>query len=180
MGYNMRREFLLIHKELVNKFIELADTNGATAYTCNTPQDVTDTRYLFNNLLSSLAAWEPNKAYVRSIVRTWVTYDSDEQCHLLHVGVPVGGTRGRAPKILTPKQTLGATVIAPLIVDEITPDNGTQVMTQLAAAKYEQVPSITFITPPSLEGIEYITDKLAPEYVAVDATATPLIFERVR
>ena len=180
MGYNMKREFLLIHKELVNKFIELADSNGMASYLCETPQEASDTRYLFNNLLASLAAWEPSKAYVRKIIRTQLSFDEGTGGTILNIGVPVAGLKGRKPKVITPRQTVGTATAPPLTIDIITPENGTDVMFKLAQAKVDSVQTITFNTPPDATGIEFLTERLMPEYAPIDSTATPLVFERVR
>ena len=176
MGYVMSREFLLAHKDLILKFIDLADNGGAVAFRCADPQELTELRYKINNLLRCFASWHPNQAYVRAAIRTWVSYDTTIKSHLLHVGNPPHQLRGRKPDTIT---ALGGRVASVVVItDEITAANYQDVMLRLSTAVHNKAPTITIEQPPNEAGVDYLSDKLAPDYTPVDNQAVPLVYER--
>lgn len=175
MAYNYSTWLLTANEELVKKLIGLADNRGQASQTFELAEQARAFRYQISELLANLARNRPTFAYVRTAVRTWITYEGER--YKVNVGVPtgpIGGAKPRAAAFVATTTQSGDLIIS----EEITPETWTPISVKLAAAKVGDTNTITFHHPPEPAGIEFIANALAPEFEVIQATPH-LIFRRV-
>jgi len=177
MGYNLRREFLIAHKEDVDKLIRLARDEDWQRVVCNDPESAMRAQYLINNLLFSLARWEPSLTYVRDKVRTKLEWEPGGKI-AVYVGVPPAGMaiRGTRPQPVHIEPAGVDTTLS--IEEEITSDNWSRIASQLIGAiKKPWINTITIRHPPELAGIRWIAEKLEPHF-AIEQTQPTFVLTR--
>ena len=175
MGYNYRQELLIANKKLVEDLIKLADDRAYGEATFDRAEDAAKYQYLVNNLLRVLGFYYPGLAYVRNTIGTSVILKEGKMT--IRVG-PIGpGRRGRPPERLIQAQREEQGEI--IITSEITEDTWMMIAIKLAAAKEnpETRRIILAIPPAQPEGIQFIAEKLAPEFDLI-ATKPRMILER--
>lgn len=170
MGYNYSRAFLLAHKELANKLIALADSDGQGSMSYDRAEQASAFQMMVNNVLANLARNQPTLAYVRNKVRTWITWENE--MYTVNVGVPrvdqhIKGPRPRAveavPFAAAKVETqYGATF---KVSEPITKDNIHSVLIKLAAVIMDKNVGVVVVeVPPPLEVIKYIAEKMEPDF----------------
>ena len=159
----------------MEKLIQLADAHASAEATFVDPGEAEMFQYRVNNLLRSLALHFPSRAYVRNQIGTTVSMQGEKW--LVTVGPIAQTRRGRKPKMfeLTPREAEGMLTIA----EEITPDTWPAVGLKLAVAKESQATRrITLLKPPDAKGIQFIADKLSPEFQLVSSSPA-MVLERI-
>ena len=177
MAYNYSRAYLVANRELVEKLIHLADSDGQGEAEFEDPGKAQQFQFKVNNLLASLAVSSPGRAYVRRKVRTWVTNRGDKT--VVAIGVPAPGhvLRGArpAPIEIRPRESEGILTIE----DEITATTWQGISLKLAAAKVSEATRRIIIKhPPDPKGIQFISENLSPEFELVRTQPT-MALERV-
>lgn len=180
MAYNLRRGFLLAHKDLVTQLIGLADRREWVRVECRDPEDANAKQYRINNLLYILARYHPDRGYVRSLVRTKLEWGVDGSM-TLWLGVPPDGVNLRGSKPLT-LEPVKASRSAELVIDEaVTEDSWTRIsLSMLTAAAGDQIEEIVLRLPPEPEGIEFIAKQLGPFGFDLVSTKPVVRLKRVR
>lgn len=182
MSYNYNPAFLIINREVVARLVALANSREHTVYRFIDPHEATKVRFKINNILTSLAINRPIMAWVRREIRTWVRYEEGTWC--LYVGVPPEDVvvRGAKPKPITLPDE-GSTMVEKaaqptLTIEAVTRENVSEALLRLAEAKTNQRVKLVQITnPPNQKGVDYISEKLAPEFHRLPGDK-PLRFER--
>lgn len=177
MAYNYSRAYLMANEDMLRKLIQLADTDQQGEAPFDDPGKAQAFQFKVNNLLASLAVNHPGRAYVRRKVRTWIAGRGDKT--IVVVGVPTPGLtlRGAKPNPieLRPVETAGVLTVQ----EEITASNWPAIGIKLVKAKSSnETVRIVFIHPPDQGGIEYIAEKLAPEFQVMHTQPT-MVLERV-
>lgn len=175
MAYNFTQAFLIEHRDLLEQLTALADNGNFTTFKAQNPEHLDKMRYLINNLLTSFARWNPNQAYVRQRVRTWITHDGEH--YLLNVGIPPAtvAVRGRRADPIV-FNTVAHSAQDLLIREEITETNVSDVLLRILAIRDNpDYTTITILQPPSKAGIDYIAERLPNFEVTQDQ---PLTFTR--
>lgn len=178
MGYNYSRSFLVANQELISQLKRLADESRYIKKVYPDPSKLHQERCKVNNILSSLARWEPSLVYIRKAVRTWVEFGPDGTW-MLNIGVPPDGrdVRGRRP---TPFEIEPVTRSASRFVIEeaITADNFPTIMLGIISASADpDVREIELVHPPEPEGVTFILSKI-PIFELASSEPT-VVFRRV-
>lgn len=178
MSYNLRREFLNVHRRTVEMLIGLAERREWARIDCASPEEVQNKQYLINNLLFSLAKHYPDRAHIRRDVRTKVEW-ADGRI-VLWVGVPPVGMvlRGHQPV------PIEAVPVAPadhlVITDEITSESWPRVSLAIVnAKKAPMIQVVVFDHPPDAPGIQFIAERLSPDF-EIEATTPRFVLRRVQ
>lgn len=107
MAYDYSRRFLERHRELADQLEEIYNNRDIRAMVFDRPDDLYTARNIINNILASIALYNPSKRAIRKDVRTWTRYGDgedgvphDEKWHLF-IGIPDGqtGMRHRVGKM---------------------------------------------------------------------------------
>lgn len=177
MAYNYSRAYLLANEELLRKLINLADTDTQGEAEFDDPGRAQSFQFKVNNLLASLAVNHSGRAYVRRKVRTWVAARGDKTVVVIGVPAPGHVLRGARPLPVEvkPREAEGMLTIP----DAITANNWTAIGLKLAAAKANgEVRRITLLQPPDTNGIQFIAEKLEPEFQLMQ-TSPAMVLERI-
>lgn len=115
MAYDYSRRFLERHSDLVNQLEAIYAERDIREMIFERPDDLGTARNTINNLLASLALYDPSKQRMRREIRTWSRYGDgqdgmphDERWHL-YVGIPEGYTHIPGMKRRTGKAYDGRT-----------------------------------------------------------------------
>lgn len=188
--YNYSPLFLKAHEELVNRLIDLAKSGQVAVAKFDGHQEARNYRVLILNLKRSLAINQPNLAFVHNQLRTAISRD-ETGWWLVNVGnadtltVMKGGKRQKvrgAHQLMvetrqestfsSPDRVLG-------IQEEITKDNWETIAVRLSVAKVNiQTEKIIIAKPPDERGIEFIADKMSPEFKLVSRSPM-MVLERI-
>lgn len=175
MAYNWRREYLLANRHIVDRLIEIADKKDWVQIDLPNPEEAYRQQYVINNLLTSLARWEPARAYVRATVRCHIQWASDTTaCHLF-VGVPPASIklRGFRPSPFVNEAKRPQTESQLEFTQPITSENWATFSISLLRAKTDgSVTEVVVQHPPTAEGIQFIAEQLSPEFEVVHAAPT--------
>ncbi len=178
MAYNLRREYLIAHKDFVNRLIRLADTNQWAKVVCKSPEEAQDLQYLVNNLLYSLCRYEPGQAHVRRKVRTKIEWEPGGEI-AVYMGVPPAGFKLRGPQPVPVEVTAAVPSSQLTIEDEITSETWPTVLVSLtAAAKNPTITMVVIRKPPSADGIRYLAEMLSGHGFTLDHASPEMVLRR--
>lgn len=92
MAYDYSRGYLDRHRDLADQLEGIYRDGGHRSMVFDRADDLQVARTTINNVLASLALYDPSKRAMRQRIRTWYEY-KDERWYL-HVGLPTHKLRG--------------------------------------------------------------------------------------
>lgn len=187
MAYNYSKFYLNANADLVQKLVQLAKDKAYAQATFERPEDAGAFRFKVSNLLASLALNQPDMAWVRRDVRTWIKIDTLGRWEV-NIGIPPMGVQIRGSK----PSSLAATVLTQAkpvdemprifeVADDITKDNFPTIwMKVMAATARESVEFIHFTRYPGADATAWIARELDPRGFEMIESAGRLVLKRVR